>query len=530
MRVFLVIQLTIATQILNINCNVCITSPQSALDKFIDQDDKKGCLHYSVSTFGYMDYLEKSRYVIKMFDDVEGCEYNGPVESTEVKQTELHVAYLVKRGECTYVQKAVNVRRAGGAIALVYHDNHVEDVSNVIPISPKNIANNVPPVVLINWSDGENLRKMYQNRPDEPIKLSIDFDIEKKKDDQQHVVFWQSPTNSMSYKFLVEFYKYYSMISDYITMDVRYKIRSLPVVRPKSGGKVYETKKNSKEPNDWSSPGESSKSIKEVLKFCYGRGKYCALNDANYQYNPIESLDQVIYQSCLFDQVRESNSLFDQYFSFLNSYNRICLEPYTSKDPRQITDSLNKCFEGLIKNIKVFSYPKLNTCYESKFANPKDKFNTNSDFLHQMKSDTSLFGQNYDIVPSMFIDGNLVRGKLEAHSSLSAICDSIKTKLPFCNDLHRKLQKEIKDNYLIEQPSTSKNSLFFYLLILVSSQIVLAAIVYLFKLNFRSQLDEQIYTTIRGSISDYQKIHDMPTKSMDNDSDLKPGEVEMRQG
>jgi len=113
---------------------------------------------------------------------------------------------------------------------------------------------------------------------------------------------------------------------------------------------------------------------------------------------------------------------------------------------------LNACFFDIVENVnnKAFDVEKLQNCYDSKFKNPKDKFNTTSDFLRDLEIKTNYYGENYDIVPSMFIDSNLVRGKLEVHSAMSALCDSMKTKLPFCLNLHRVLKKEIEDNYLVE--------------------------------------------------------------------------------
>jgi len=49
---------------------------------------------------------------------------------------------------------------------------------------------------------------------------------------------------------------------------------------------------------------------------------------------------------------------------------------------------------------------EINSCYLSKFSNSNDLFNSNSNFLQKMKEDTNLYGQNYDIVPSLFIDDN----------------------------------------------------------------------------------------------------------------------------
>lgn len=428
----------------------------SEKQNFIDADGNQGCIEYSVSTFGFMDYQEKSKYVIKMFDDIYGCEYTGPILENEQKQDKSHVTYLLKRGGCTYVQKAINVRRAGGNLALVYHDNDQENIHNVIPIAPKNISDNVPPIAVIGYADGIKLKNLYERNGSDPILLRIDFDIEENTDNKLKVKFWMSPTNPYSYEFLSEFSKYYRMMQDKVEIDVVYKIKTLFEIKPEVGN----TLGNDMDPTKWvvknKDDGPASlEAITEVTKFCYGRGKYCALNDANYLYDPKESLDQVIYQTCLFNQVKKIDH-YEAYWQFVTSYRATCINPETAG--RNQT-SLNTCFKDLLKNLNYidinnksqhFNDEEIDECYESKFKNPKNKFSSKSQFFDDLVESTNLFGQNYEIVPSMFIDGHLVRGKLEAHTAVSAVCDAMKHKMSMCHDLHKLLKKEIAENYLIE--------------------------------------------------------------------------------
>jgi len=179
--------------------------------------NQRGCIDYSVSTFGFMDYQDKAVYALRYFTDQFGCDDEPKVNENEMEHHKYHIAYVLKRGGCTYIQKALNVRRAGGSLVLVYHDNPEEDVANIIPIAPKNAADNVPPVVVINNADGLKLEKIVRAGNQERVRLSVDFDIEKKTDSSKlNVVLWLSPTNKMSYDFLQKLSEYYEQVENYI--------------------------------------------------------------------------------------------------------------------------------------------------------------------------------------------------------------------------------------------------------------------------------------------------------------------------
>lgn len=287
--------------------------------------DLRGCINYSVSTFGFMDYQDKVTYALRYFQDQFGCNGDEAVVESEMVQNKNHVAYVLKRGGCTYIQKALNVRRAGGSLVVVYHDNPEEEVENIIPIAPKNVSDNVPPVVVINNSDGVKLEQYVRTNDQEKVKLVVDFDIEKKTDDSKlNVVLWLSPTNKMSYEFLQNFSEYYDKVKSHIDLDILWRIRELPLIKGHTNQPRVEY------PRDWTQVkvAESNDSkVEEALKYCYGNGAYCALTDASRLKKPVESLDQVISQRCLFDKAKATNQL-NMFFEYTDAYRRACLMGY----------------------------------------------------------------------------------------------------------------------------------------------------------------------------------------------------------
>lgn len=63
--------------------------------------------------------------------------------------------------------------------------------------------------------------------------------------------------------------------------------------------------------------------VEQVVNSCYFKGKYCALHDAKYLKRPVESIDQVLVQSCLWEQAKSTHSEKD-FFKFAKAYNTEC--------------------------------------------------------------------------------------------------------------------------------------------------------------------------------------------------------------
>lgn len=420
-----------------------------------------------------MDYQTKEKFVIRTFpNDEYGCEYDGYEHEKEQIYEKSHIAFLFKRGNCPYVTKALNARRAGAAMTIVYLDSQDENARNIIPIAPKNMADNVPPVVVINYEDGVQLKTALNSEKD-LVRINVDFDVEKKTDTKKVVNIWLSPMNSHSYDFLHDFSKYYKYFWDIVDLKILFRVKEMGEVIRNTDKKSNKNDKKSKEKkdgelivNEWKFKNENiDYTVEDVLKSCYGKGKFCALSDAKRLTNPTESLDEAIVQSCLWEHaqvdisVNENINLMkgnkhvraSRYMAFARSFNKKCLKPFLelSNSTRMVTtpvSSISECSASL--RMKNFYMPenKLKSCIDSKFADSSNKFESESEFLSNMKENTNFLG-NYDIVPSMLIDGNLVRGKLNGHTAISAICDSFKTKPHVCFKIHEYLNQEINSNY-----------------------------------------------------------------------------------
>lgn len=118
--------------------DIYVKEPASLRPKFKDEYDNEGNIEHTISTFGYLDYQSKTAMILKKWDTEDGC--NPPSDDMMISEDDQQrglYAFIMKRGGCTYYQKALNVHSAGGRLAIVMFNDEAEDPEGVIPIGPK---------------------------------------------------------------------------------------------------------------------------------------------------------------------------------------------------------------------------------------------------------------------------------------------------------------------------------------------------------------------------------------------------------
>jgi len=73
---------------------------------------------------------------VKLWSSEFGCD--SPASNILDKENK-PIAYIMKRGGCTYLQKASNVRLAGGKLAIVVLDSEYADPDSIIPTGEPSI-------------------------------------------------------------------------------------------------------------------------------------------------------------------------------------------------------------------------------------------------------------------------------------------------------------------------------------------------------------------------------------------------------
>ena len=161
-----------------------------------------------------MDYQSRTTVELKLpfGSNDEGCSDPGIRPEEDRKYP---IALLVRKGGCSYINKARYASRAGSRMVFVILTDPDESPNNVIPISPKDQSDIVPPVVVISKDVGEKLIDTL-NKGNQ-VFLSVDFDMviknfknkQKKYSAPLDVKIWIQLLDKNSLDFYIDFLEFY---------------------------------------------------------------------------------------------------------------------------------------------------------------------------------------------------------------------------------------------------------------------------------------------------------------------------------
>ena len=89
-------------------------------------------LPYSLSTFGDLLYSKKTE-VLLITPPEANKDLCSPITLPEQKSRKIII--LAKRGECTYSKKGFIAQQSGAHAVMVYHNDPLVNVENIIPCS-----------------------------------------------------------------------------------------------------------------------------------------------------------------------------------------------------------------------------------------------------------------------------------------------------------------------------------------------------------------------------------------------------------
>lgn len=200
--------------------DIIVRSPLSLKDKF-----DKGIIKTSYATFGFNPY----GYTLtgRVFYDPTNkekdlaCDYEKIKDIVTEKTNKIDHApiIMVDRGNCHFVDKARNIQKAGGKVALVIN-NDDNDPKNIIMIDDGTGSDIMIPLILISKKDGEILKDYYirnQMNTDSLKKLilDIDFQIEHNSNTALVEIFMNSESSEI-YNLIEQFTKYSDLCKDLI--------------------------------------------------------------------------------------------------------------------------------------------------------------------------------------------------------------------------------------------------------------------------------------------------------------------------
>jgi hypothetical protein len=86
---------------------------------------------------------------------------------------------MVDRGDCSFVQKARNVQKAGGHVALIINNEANVKPETVLMVDDGTGSDILIPAILISREDGEKIKQyMRENRGNKDSKVVMDVEFE----------------------------------------------------------------------------------------------------------------------------------------------------------------------------------------------------------------------------------------------------------------------------------------------------------------------------------------------------------------
>lgn len=198
-----------------------------------------------------------------------GCEsYNNTISSADT----ISPIVIVRRGECTFVQKVRNIEHGGGKVAIIVDEVDYEDPENVIMVDD-GTGNGVSiPSIMISKSDGETLiAKLDQIHQDKGyVMIKISFDINR-PDDRVEYDIWLSSSNDKALDFIRDFREYHELLGKKVLMTPRYF--------------SWNCEFCDKEITD---------------NDCFSNGKYCAIDETNDKISGRDIMHENLRQKCIY--------------------------------------------------------------------------------------------------------------------------------------------------------------------------------------------------------------------------------------
>ena len=219
-----------------------IYSP-SSLKTSVGVED--GQLIVSLADFGHIPYGQSLVGQVVFPEDNEyGCD---PFEDSLTAYNDPNPIVIIRRGECTFVQKVRNVQKGGGKFAVIVDEKDRENVKYITMVNDGTGNGINIPSVMINKIPGEKIIDFYQSQDElvrNQIKFVMNFEL-------------SHPDNHVEYDLLLSTYQDKAL--DFVSGFKSY--------HEKLGNSVTMT------PHYFSWPClECDEEIKE--KDCFGNGKY----------------------------------------------------------------------------------------------------------------------------------------------------------------------------------------------------------------------------------------------------------------
>jgi hypothetical protein len=393
---------------------------------------------------------------------------------------------IVKRGGCSFVQKARNVQRAGYSMVVIVNNMETE-IKDVIMSDDGSGSDIYIPIVMISKKDGQKLINYLEKNNSDKSKVIIEIDFAKKREDTQavDVKFFFSSSELRAYELFKSLTQYISQFGNQINFEPIYVVHRSPYYNEENPIRTLN---------------------------CVSRGKYCYFPKETTIIKDGQSIImEDLRQKCIYETSKKSDNLM-VYYTYMNYFHSQCL----------VKDRIPHFNENCAKKIlySISNAANIDSCISNSF-NVMNLLNN----LY-IDNENTILNHEYDEIlkyklttfPSIIINNRILDGTITESKIIKEICLEVKEKPEFCT-------------YLIKGESKSRKKILIYLLIilfvLINIFIFFAFRKYILqRINERIEqggldLDSRIknvignYLSLNNINNDYVRMKNNPTSSKD---------------
>ena len=402
---------------------------------------------------------------------------------------------LVEKGPCSFPKMAREVEKIGGDMILIVN-NEPGSVKKYQVTNDDGRGSEISiPVAMISYNDGKAIIDYIINHPKENIYLSVEIGLNKRN--KVKVDFFTNILDLDSFRLLGDFKSYFSLINNYIDMDIYY-------LTPKIEGLLQSQK----------------------MEDCLKDGLFCMnsnLNTKNNNLKKVKGIDLIyesLYHQCIYEKTKNS------YFNYIEQYPNLCLN--SDKFSNFCGLSLfNTEMREIIMDCVFNSFG--NADYKKKWDKPnviKDHLNEIKENVNTILVDNRLKETQFKVktYPDIYINDIKYTERLSAMYLFDSICDSFSQKPKACLEYGIRPTKLIKEGIPI-----------FELVLIILFIIFLNVVIFycikraiLHRINNRIDIDKNdLSGEINSVINSYFSLKEMENRgSNDNKPTNDLGDVE----
>ena len=425
-----------------------VFNPQSLRNRI---DPVNGNIEASIGNFGLVSYGHSIAGRV-WYDDknADGChDFTIKIDGTGDPDDTPSPIVLVHRGNWSFVQKARNVERAGGSLAIVI--NKDDDIKDFVMVDDGSGSSISIPSMLITKSDGDKILKelSYDNGTHSKAHVSLiaTFDIAN-PDNRVEWDFWYSSSNTHALLFLRHYREWHEKLGDKTLFTPHFSMLSCT---------------------------DCEIGIKE--KHCYCDGKYCAIDESTSNVTGKEILDENLRQMWLYKDLQEKGQS-NKWWDYVLKMHALWKYDLSEDCSKNVHKKLGLSFEGT------------NQWVELSFKNnPKKLENTQ---FEEENEYAKMYGPHY--FPAIVVNNVTYRGSLQPRSVFYAICEGFKNKPEECLEPSDKKTEGITTSTL--------------LLIIFGLLLLNILVIIIYKRYTKKEMDDKIEMDINSAVSQYFALQD----------------------